>query len=116
VTLALNIVKLLADGKPRSFEDIADELNTTRDKVRNSMVWLRNREMTDFSTMYTLTAKGRERSKFEPMSAKRAQERFQESHLDDAPQLASPKPSRKPTPAPSLQSQPALVQVWRIAQ
>ena len=66
MTLALRILKLLADKRARTRDQIAQELNADIDQVQNSLIHLRNVEMTHAAHVYGLTDKGFERSKFQP--------------------------------------------------
>lgn len=121
MTLAMRILKLLADGKLRSVEAIATELGAEPGNVRNSISWLRLKGMLTSEFMYAITPQGAERAKFK---AKRVRVRIRrpvdhkeaEEAEDAALQLVQ-KIVAAPAVADSIvstavQSRPALQAAW----
>lgn len=103
MTLAMQILKLLADGKLRSIEAVAVELNAPEKQVRNSVSWLRLKGMLKADFMYGVTAQGLERSMFKPKL--------------NRPVRRAPPPSSKQRRGnaivkSALRSQPALQSAW----
>ena len=113
MTLSLRIVKLLADKKPRTLEEISQELGEPTKKVKNSLSWLRQTSMTDAAFTYKLTPTGEGRSAFTPKTPEEVQATCEANRAARLKQFSSPKPARANSiVASAMESQPDLARVW----
>lgn len=114
MTLSLRILKLMADGKPRSVDEIAGDLQAPITKVKNSILWLSRSHKLNAVFKYEMTPAGFERSKFEPKPLAEIRQDAERKRDQRAHWGKQHRRSTNAVVESALGSQPALAQVWGV--
>lgn len=112
MTLSLQIVKLLADGRLRSVDEISVALDVPREKVKNSLAWLGQKDMLNASFKYELTPAGVERSKFEKKPLEQIRQDFEQKREKRAHWGKQQRHTTNSIVESALSNRPALAMVW----
>lgn len=111
MTKTLKLLRLLSDGKARTVAEIATECAFTMDEAHRTLQSIRKRKATrSLGTPYMLTPVGMallhereaKRVRVEKVAGKRGR-----------PRIHSVAEASQTAPIPSVQTQPAIQQVWR---
>jgi hypothetical protein len=113
MTKTLQLLRLLSDGKARTVSEIATECGFTMNEAHRTLQSIRKRKATrSLGTPYMLTPEGM--ALLHDREAKRV--RVEKEHKRRGRPRIHPVQEvapRQTAPIPSVQSQPAIQQVWR---